>query len=99
VNSKLAYAVGYSGTLFSWNGSAWSKVSGAPNDNLTSVVAFGSRSIYVTAVSGWVYRYNGSAWKQLVKAGGSSQLLDIAANNPGDIWVVGNNGKRYHWPQ
>nr|AYM53320.1 lipoprotein [Cystobacter fuscus] len=99
VNPKLAYAVGYSGTLFSWNGATWSKVSGAPNDNLTSVVAFGSRSIYVTAVSGRVYRYNGSAWTELVKAGGNSQLLDIAANNPGDIWVVGNNGKRYHWPQ
>ncbi|WNG31785.1 hypothetical protein F0U62_29400 [Cystobacter fuscus] len=99
VNPRLAYAVGLSGTLFSWNGATWSKVSGAPNDTLTSVVAFGSRSIYVTAVSGRVYRYNGSAWTELVKAGGNSQLLDIAANNPGDIWVVGNNGKRYHWPQ
>ncbi|MFY0577850.1 WD40/YVTN/BNR-like repeat-containing protein [Cystobacter fuscus] len=99
VNPRLAYAVGTSGTMYSWNGSAWSKVSGAPNDTLTSVVAFGSRSIYVTSVSGRVYRYNGSAWSEIFRVSGSSQLLDIAANNPGDIWVVGNSGKRYHWPQ
>ncbi|WNG22512.1 hypothetical protein F0U63_45325 [Cystobacter fuscus] len=99
VNPKLAYAVGNNKTMYSWNGSNWSKVSNAPNDNFSSVVAFGSRSIYVTAMSGKVYHYNGSAWTEAFKTSPAVPLLDIAANNPGDIWVVGDKGKRYHWPQ
>jgi hypothetical protein len=100
VNPRLAYAVGDNGTLFSWNGSIWSKVSNAPNENLSSVVAFGSKSIYVTTLPGKVFHYNGSTWTEVFKVTSPpSQLRDIAANNPGDIWVVGTNGRRYHWPQ
>lgn len=98
VNSRLAYAVGDGGTLYSWNGAAWSKVSGVPNENLSAVVAFGTKSIYVTTLLGTVYRYNGQTWEPLFTATGS-QLRDIAASNPGNIWVVGSKGGRYHWPQ
>ncbi|EPX57216.1 hypothetical protein D187_006970 [Cystobacter fuscus DSM 2262] len=102
VNPKLAYAVGNNGTMFSWNGSNWSKFLPAPpGEHLSSVVAFGSRSIYISTLLGRVYRYNGSAWMKAFDLGSATpgQFRDIAANNPGDIWVVGDKGKRYHWPQ
>nr|AYM53339.1 hypothetical protein [Cystobacter ferrugineus]AYM53398.1 hypothetical protein [Cystobacter velatus] len=101
VNPKLAYAVGNNGTMYSWDGSTWSKVSNTPAENLSSVVAFGSHSIYVTTLLGKVYHYNGSAWTKVfeVDPAAPSPLRDIAANHPGDIWVVGDKGKRYHWPQ
>nr|AYM53414.1 lipoprotein [Melittangium lichenicola] len=98
VNSKLAYAVGDNGTLLTWNGTTWSKVTGGPIQNLSAVVAFGTQSLYVTTLNGKLYYYNGTTWTELISASGV-QLLDIAANNPGDIWVVGSRGVRYHWPQ
>ncbi|EPX61345.1 hypothetical protein D187_001128 [Cystobacter fuscus DSM 2262] len=102
VNPKLAYAVGNNGTMYGWNGSAWSKfLPTPPGDHLSSVVAFGSRSIYISTLTGRVYHYNGSAWTKAFDLGSVTpgQFRDIAANNPGDIWVVGNKGNRYHWPQ
>nr|AYM53415.1 lipoprotein [Melittangium lichenicola] len=98
VNSKLAYAVGDNGTLLTWNGTTWSKVTGGPGQNLSAVVAFGTQSLYVTTLNGKLYYYNGTTWTELLSTSGV-QFLDIAANNPGDIWVVGSRGVRYHWPQ
>nr|AYM53283.1 hypothetical protein [Cystobacter fuscus] len=102
VNPKLAYAVGNGGIMYGWDGSAWSKFTPTPpGEHLSSVVAFGSRSIYISTLTGRVYRYNGSAWTKVFDLGSTTpgQFRDIAANNPGDIWVVGSNGNRYHWPQ
>ncbi|MFY0581669.1 WD40/YVTN/BNR-like repeat-containing protein [Cystobacter fuscus] len=102
VNPKLAYAVGNNGTMLSWNGSNWSKfLPTPPGEHISSVVAFGSHSIYISTLIGRVYYYNGSAWTKAFDLGSGTpgQFRDIAANNPGDIWVVGNNGNRYHWPR
>src|SRR6218665_287628 len=100
VNPKLAYAVGESSSVLMWNGTAWSNHSAPAGENLLSVVAFGKNAIYVTTLSGKVYRYNGSGWSALsgVNTGGNA-LNDIAGTSPDDLWVVGGNGKIFHWPR
>ncbi|ATB27279.1 hypothetical protein MEBOL_000717 [Melittangium boletus DSM 14713] len=99
VNSKLAYAVGESSSVLMWNGTAWSKHSAPANEDLLSVVAFGKNALYVTTASGKVYRYNGSSWAALSGVNTGRDLYDIAGTRPDDLWVVGENGKIFHWPR
>lgn len=104
VNDKVAFAVGErmggANTVLQWNGSTWSRMP-FPNTNsetLTSVVAFGARSVYVTAKSGRIYRYDGTGW-QILFDNSAFAFNDIAGTSPADLWVAGDNGKILHWPQ
>lgn len=96
VNSKLAYAVGYGGSVARWDGTQWTRVTGAPNHDFTGVLAFGSSSVYVTTSEGHIYRYNGQGWTLLANRG--TPLWDITGSRPDDLWVVGAGGQVLHWP-
>ncbi|NOJ78145.1 putative metal-binding motif-containing protein [Myxococcus xanthus] len=105
VNDKLAFAVGErmnsANTVLQWDGSTWSRMSSFPNtqsETLTSVIAFGSKSVYVTAYNGRIYRYDGTGW-QIVFENTSLRFNDIAGTSPADLWVAGNAGQILHWPQ
>ncbi|PTL82897.1 putative metal-binding motif-containing protein [Vitiosangium sp. GDMCC 1.1324] len=100
VSPKLAYAVGNNGSVLIWNGTSWSPMPGPSSEDLLSVLAFGKSVVYVSTASGNVYRYNGSSWSAVPIVGSAGKPFnDLAGSNPGDIWVVGDKGKRYHWPQ
>jgi hypothetical protein len=98
VNSKLAFAVGWNGTVLRWNGTTWTKLA-FPNstERLSAVHAFGANSVYAASRAGRVFRYNGTQWSEEVDGG--AILYDIAGQSPEDIWIVGNEGRVLHWPQ
>ncbi|WP_163782424.1 putative metal-binding motif-containing protein [Myxococcus vastator] len=104
VNDKLAFAVGdfRSGqnSVLQWDGSTWSRMPfpTTHNESLTSVIAFGAKSVYVTAHNGRIYRYDGTGW-QIVYENTSLRFTDIAGTSPADLWVSGHNGQILHWPQ
>ncbi|QDE86134.1 putative metal-binding motif-containing protein [Myxococcus xanthus] len=104
VNDKVAFAVGdHTGgknTVLQWDGSNWSRLSfpDTHKEELTSVIAFGSKSVYVTAFNGRIYRYDGTGW-QIVFENTSLRFNDIAGTSPTDLWVAGNAGQILHWPQ
>ncbi len=99
VSPTLAYAVGESSSFLMWNGTAWTPLTGPASEDLLSVVAFGKNSVYATTGSGKVYRYDGSTWTVMPGLSTGSALNDIAGTSPGDLWVVGDNGKILHWPR
>jgi len=99
VHPKLAYAVGESNSVLRWNGTEWSPHSGPGAGDLLSVVAFGTSSVYVTTSGGRVFRYDGTTWSALPGLNTGTALWDIAGTSPGDLWVVGDNGKLLHWPR
>jgi hypothetical protein len=97
VNDRLAYAVGWNGSVLRWDGTAWSSVPFPGTDNLSAVIAFGRNSVYATSHSGKIFRYDGSTWQTVATPG--VELFDIAANSPEDIWAVGLSGTVIHWPR
>ncbi|WP_141589572.1 MopE-related protein [Myxococcus sp. AB056] len=104
VNDKLAFAVGDAlggqNSVLRWDGSTWSRMP-FPNTHselLTSVVAFGAKSIYVTSYNGRIYRYDGTQW-QIIFENTNLRFNDIAGTSPADLWVAGSNGQILHWPQ
>ncbi|WP_434384188.1 MopE-related protein [Melittangium boletus] len=100
VNPRLAYAVGDGGSVLIWNGTSWNTHKSPTSEDLLSVVAFGKRSIYVTSSAGRIYRYGrNDTWTQVHQVNPGKPLNDIAGNHPGNLWVVGEQGRRLHWPQ
>ncbi|GHG95360.1 putative metal-binding motif-containing protein [Comamonas sp. JC664] len=104
VNDKLAFAVGdsHSGSnsVVRWDGSTWSRMPfpTTHNESLRSVIAFGANSVYVVAHNGRVYRYDGTQW-QIIYENTSARFRDIAGTSPADLWIAGENGQIFHWPQ
>ncbi|MFP2899055.1 MopE-related protein [Corallococcus sp. 4LFB] len=96
VSPRLAYAVGKAGAILKWKDGSWTTQTGPQGvtEQFTSVLAFGEGSIYITTAVGNIYHWNGTNWQTFPLAGGS--LYDIAGNNPGDIWAVGNFGNVFH---
>ncbi|MFY0571689.1 MopE-related protein [Archangium lansingense] len=99
VNPRLAYAVGENGAMLIWNGTSWSPMAGPNTQDLLSVLAFGRNAVYVAAANGKVYRYDGSSWSQVSGVSSGNAFNDLAGSSPEDIWVVGEKGKRFHWPR
>lgn len=104
VNNRTAFAVGEfmgtQNTVLQWDGSTWSRMPfpNTNNETLTSVVAFGAKSVYVTAYNGRIYRYDGTQW-QIIFENTNLRFNDIAGTSPADLWVAGSNGQILHWPQ
>ncbi|NMO14487.1 hypothetical protein HPC49_32585 [Pyxidicoccus fallax] len=100
VNEKLAFAVGTDNTVLKWDGATWSKMAfpATHTDNLTSIVAFGASSAYATAFAGRIYRYDGQDWR-VAHETTSARFNDIAGTSPANLWVVGEGGQIFHWPQ
>jgi hypothetical protein len=97
VHSKLAYAGGLAGTFLKWDGTDWTALT-APNGNhITGVLAFGTSAVYAVTNGGEILRYNGAAWETLADFG--ITLTDIKGRRPDDIWVTGDGGRIFHWPQ
>jgi len=100
VSPRLAYAVGNGGAVLIWDGTTWRTHKSPSSEDLLSVVAFGKKSVYVTTSGGKVYRYGeDDTWTKVHEVSPAKPLNDIAGSSPGDLWVVGEQGKRVHWPQ
>jgi hypothetical protein len=99
----LAYAVGDKGLVVKWNGvTSWTRVSPPadnPNADFTSVVVLDPSSIYVTDTSGVIRRLTASGWIPSPVYTVDQPLRDLAANSPGNIWAVGDNGKVVHFAE
>jgi len=99
VNERLAYAVTSGGRVVRWTGQSW-EVHPAPAPDagpLVAVLAFGTSSVFALSAS-TLWEWDGGSWGPILGPVGDL-LFDLHGTNPADIWVVGDNGTVYHWPQ
>ncbi len=52
-----------------------------------------------TRYPGKVYRYSVAGWAVVPGLNAGGALNDIADTSPENLWVVGDNGKLFHWPK
>ncbi len=97
VHPTLAYAGGNSGSFLKWDGKTWSALPAPHTSHINGILAFGSSAVYAVTNGGEILRYNGTAWEVLADFG--ITLTDIDGRSPGDIWVTGDGGRIFHWPQ
>lgn len=103
LNATSAWAVGNSGTILQWNGTAWaaSTISGVTSQRF-AVWAIDANNVYVGGVTtnNQLHRFNGTSWENLLTptnwfGGGSIRSIwGTAANN---VWIAGSSGRIFHW--
>ncbi|WP_164010898.1 putative metal-binding motif-containing protein [Pyxidicoccus trucidator] len=113
-SSSLAYAAGDGSALWRWNGAqAWSRlpVPPGPATDFSSVVTPpGLDVVYVVdkGSPGKLRRRTTAGWARApmitpIDSGDPSEvdvpLYDIAMTSVSDFWMVGDNGRVYHYPQ
>ncbi len=104
----LGYLGGGNQALFSWDGAAFTLLSGPNPGNVafSGLAAFGRNSAVLADTGQKVHRYVGSLkpdggtttdfWVDLAAAG-SASFRALGATAPDDIWVVGDNNVIVHF--
>lgn len=102
-NATNAWAVGNSGTVLQWNGTAWTAnaIPGVTSQRF-AVWAIDVNNVYVGGVTtnSQLHRFNGTSWENLLTptnwfgSGSIRSIWGTAANN---VWVAGSSGRIFHW--
>ena len=90
------FAVGDSGTVLHWNGSAWSRMSSGTTAELHRVWGVSSSNVYATGVGGTLLHYDGSSWST-VSVPTTEPLERIWGSSASDVYVGGANATLLHY--
>jgi hypothetical protein len=90
------FAVGDSGTVLHWNGSAWSKMTTGTTAELHRVWGTSGSNVYASGVGGTLLRYDGSSWSA-VTVPTTESLERIWGSSASDLYVGGANGTLLHY--
>jgi hypothetical protein len=100
-NAGDLWAVGSSGTILRWNGTAWSTFIGgtsniADNYDIWGFGGAGSTDIWSAGIAGQLRHWDGTQWSPSPSntTNDLSALFGIATN---DVWAVGDQGTLQHW--
>lgn len=94
-SANNVFAVGAGGTIQHWTGSAWSAMASPTANAITAVWGTSSTSAWAVTAAGEVLRYTGSWAVDTTFAG--AQLNGVWGSGPGDVYVVGSAGTKWHW--
>ncbi len=91
------WAVGGSGTILRYNGSAWSALESNVQANLRGVSGLDSQNIWAVGSDGTALRWDGKTWAILPKPPTSQILRAVWAGSPSKVIVVGDSGTVLLW--
>jgi len=93
------WAVGKSGTLLRWNGTAFSVVelpATAAKAYLNAIWGSSAEDVWVVGKEGTILRFDGSKWNE-VPSGAREGLKKVWGIGKDNVWVVGENGVILRW--
>lgn len=90
-SGSAVWAVGPSGTIRFFNGSAWVGQTSGSSSSLQSVWGTSASSVWTVGSGGAILFYNGSTWSAQT-SGISTQLNGIWGSSATSVWAVGENG-------
>ena len=92
VSGTNAIAVGATGTLEQYNGTAWSTATSGLTGNINSIHFYNNRNVWAVGASGKAIKYNGTTWSQNNNTS-TSALYCVYVVDSTTIWAAGTNGK------
>ncbi len=97
-----AYAVGSSGMISKWNGTAWSAMTSGTTVRLNSVWANTSTSdVFAAGFTNTMLRWNGTAWTKMTipadPTGKATTWYGVYGFSASDVFAVGGNGLIRRW--
>ncbi len=83
-----AWAVGYSGAILHFDGTAWSIAKSPTRNTLYGIAGRSASEILAVGELGTVVKYDGAAWTT-IDVGTTAHLYDVAMPGPSDSWIAG----------
>ena len=96
VTTDAAWAVGSSGYIFKWNGTAWTRDTSPPSISLYSMSMLSATDGWAVGGSGNIVHYNGTAWTSYTSPT-TSNLWSIDMVNANEGWAGGISGLMLHY--
>jgi len=90
-SSSVLAVGGGSGYVISYDGSAWSQLTGVPAAGLNGVTGSAPSDVYAVGNAGAIVRYDGIAWTTQ-SSGTASNLTQAWTSPAGNVYVVGDGG-------
>jgi photosystem II stability/assembly factor-like uncharacterized protein len=91
LNASDVYAVGDSGTVLHWNGSAW-RLMAVPTDTLLrGVWGSGPSDVFAVGAGGTILRYDGERWYRM-SSPTQVELRAVWGTGPTEVYAVGEFG-------
>jgi hypothetical protein len=98
------WAVGASGTILHWDGSAWSGTPSGTTEEIRAVWGSGPNDVWAVGGPAFsdphpapstILHWDGTAWSNSTSPAGS--LRAIWGSGANDVWAVGDAGTTLHW--
>jgi hypothetical protein len=90
------FAVGGSGTIMHYDGSAWSAMSSGTTDLLFSVWGRSATDVFAVGGNGTILHHDGRAWSAM-SSGTTNHLEGVWGSSASDVFAVGNGGTILHY--
>src|SRR6266576_2345660 len=91
------WAVGDSGAIVHYNGSAWSLIPNSPTTaTLHGVWGTAANDVWAVGDSGLILHFDGSGWSKSVSPT-TRALRSAWGSSSGDVWAVGDSGTVLHF--
>jgi len=90
------WAVGKSGTVIHYDGTAWETVDAGTGDDLNSVSFADANNGWAVGKGGTVLYYNGTEWTEQ-DADVTKDLYSVFAVSATDVWAAGKSGTMVHF--
>ena len=95
-SSSDVFAVGYSGTILHYDGSAWSAMTSGTSYALYAVWGSSSSDVFAVGSGGTILHYNGSVWSAMTSRT-TNDLLGVWGSSSSDVFAVGDHGTILHY--
>jgi hypothetical protein len=91
------FAVGDSGMVLRYNGTAWTRMTTPTTARLTDVWGSGASDVYATTASGQLIRFNGSTWATVAAVQAPGALHGVWGTAANNVYAVGDGGLVYRY--
>src|SRR6185436_5940012 len=90
------WAVGTCGTIVHWNGQAWTRQTGQPDDGWWGLWGRAANDVWIVGDRGRIAHHAGKAWSQ-IPAPTDQRLRAVWGAGGTEVWAVGEGGTIVRW--
>ena len=90
-DANNVWAVGDSGTILKWNGTAWAAQVSGTTRYLTGIWGSDANNVWAVSRTGTILKWNGTAWAAQ-ESGTEQDLSGVWGSDANNVWAVGVTG-------
>ena len=96
-SASNVFAVGDSGVVLRYNGTAWSRMATPTTAQLNDVWGSGASDVYAATSAGQLLRFNGTSWSTVPGVQAPGALWSVWGSASNNVYAVGDGGMMYRY--